>query len=114
MQTVSIGDSLHEMTKPAFLIYEKNISNCRLLKILPGVPSVKSYMTVCFMAVGCLDFYLFYLTELPLLIFIMSLKAFIHFLSLSLRTFEQHHEKGCLWSRGDQWRPRRQSVQLWY
>ena len=38
MQIVSMGDNLHEMSKPAFW---KNISNCRLLKLLLRVSSVK-------------------------------------------------------------------------
>ena len=38
MQIVSLGDNLHKMPK---LFSEKNISNCRLLKVLPSMLSVK-------------------------------------------------------------------------
>ena len=43
MKTVSIiGDNLHEMLKPIFWKkIKKNVSNSFLLKILPGVLSVK-------------------------------------------------------------------------
>ena len=41
MQTVSIGDNLHEMSKPVLWENKKNISVCRLLKILPRVLSLK-------------------------------------------------------------------------
>ena len=40
MQIVSIGDNLHEMSNPVSGKNKKNISVCRLLKILPGVLSV--------------------------------------------------------------------------
>ena len=42
MQIVSIGDNLHEMSKPVFWEKQENISKCRLLKILPRILSVKS------------------------------------------------------------------------
>ena len=41
MQMVSIGEHLHEMSNPVFWVNKKNISKC-LLKILPGVLSVKT------------------------------------------------------------------------
>ena len=47
MQTVSIGDNLHEISKPVFLgVFfwkknKKNIPLCQLLKILPRVLSVE-------------------------------------------------------------------------
>ena len=39
MQTVSIGDSLHEMSNPVYGENKKNISKCCLLKILLRVLS---------------------------------------------------------------------------
>ena len=43
MQIVSIGDNLHEMSKPIFRESKKNISVRGLLKILPRVLSVKPH-----------------------------------------------------------------------
>ena len=37
MQTVSIGKNLHEISNSIFKKNKKNISVCRLLKILPSV-----------------------------------------------------------------------------
>ena len=40
MQIVSIGDNLHEMSKPVFRENKKNFSVCRLLKILALFPYI--------------------------------------------------------------------------
>ena len=41
MQIVSNGDNLHEMSNPVFWKNKKNISICRLLKILLRVLGIK-------------------------------------------------------------------------
>ena len=41
MQIVSIGENLHEMPSPVFLVKKGKCSIRRLLKILPRVLSVK-------------------------------------------------------------------------
>ena len=41
MQIFSTGDNLHEMSKHVFWENKKNVSICRLLKILPSMLSVK-------------------------------------------------------------------------
>ena len=43
MQIVSIGDNLHEISKPVFCKIKKSISKFRLLKLLPSMLSVKPY-----------------------------------------------------------------------
>ena len=47
MQIVSKGNNLHKMSNPIFLKKKnkKNISECRLLEVLPRVLSVKKIMT---------------------------------------------------------------------
>ena len=45
MQIVSLGDNLHEMSNPFFpRKNKKNISKCRLLKLVPSMQSVKVHL----------------------------------------------------------------------
>ena len=44
MQIVSCGDNLHEMSMP---IFWENISKCRLLKLLPSMPSTELFKIFC-------------------------------------------------------------------
>ena len=47
MQIFSIWDNLHEMSNFVFFLKnKKNISQCRLLKILPTVLSIKNHMSL--------------------------------------------------------------------
>ena len=79
MQIVSLGDNLHEMSNPVFWEKEticmkcqilfsgknkKNISKCRLLKILPRVLSVKQVLKMCYIYKTPL-FFPFFLYILP-------------------------------------------------
>ena len=44
MQIFSLGDNLHEMSNPFY--FKKNISKCRLLKILLRVLSFKNMVNI--------------------------------------------------------------------
>ena len=56
MKIVSTGDHLHELSNRVFEIKEKNISNCRLLKILTRVLDLKIILrrTVMYILPGTL------------------------------------------------------------
>ena len=52
MQTAFYGDSLHEMSNPIFLEKnKKNISKCRLLRILPSMLGIEILPAIVLMLV---------------------------------------------------------------
>ena len=46
MQIVSIGDNLHEMSKPVFWENKKKELKCHLLTTLPGMLSINTRLTL--------------------------------------------------------------------